>query len=71
MSRLVLCAILAAAIVIALHSGSVMLALAAICGACGVISLAGVPAKAPGHTSRPLGTQKPSLGLLRHLRLFG
>ena len=71
MSRLVLCTMLAAALVIALHSGSVMLALAALCGTCGVVSLVGLPARTPGHASKPLGAEKPSLGLLRHLRLFG
>lgn len=45
MSRLVLCAILAAAVYIGLHSGSPMLALAAICGAFGVASLATGPTR--------------------------
>lgn len=47
MSRFVLFAILAAAVVVALHSSSVLLALAAVSGACGVVSLAFGPIKAP------------------------
>ena len=46
MSRLVLCAIVIAAVVIALHSASISLVLAALCGACGVVSLALGPSQA-------------------------
>ena len=40
MARLIILTIVAAAVVIAWHSGSVLLIMAAVCGACGIASLA-------------------------------
>ena len=47
MLNLATLAMVAAAVVIALYSGSVLLVLAAVCGACGVAALVGSPIELP------------------------
>jgi hypothetical protein len=45
MVRFTALAVAAAAVLVALHSGVLLLVLAALCGACGIAMLAGAPAR--------------------------
>ncbi len=53
MLRLTVLAIAAAAIVLGLYSADLLLALAALCGSCGVVLLLGPVAAASPHVSAP------------------
>lgn len=58
MAYLATLTVLAAAVAIALYSGSLLLCLAAICGACGVIVLMAVPAAEPVASSQRMASRR-------------
>ena len=67
MGRFAALAIVALAVVIALHSGSVLLILAAVCGACGIATLANAQAETQTRSSVPVISNRPNV---RHKSLL-
>lgn len=67
MMNLATLAMVAAAVVIALYSGSMLLVLAAVCGACGVAALVGSPIELPWRVEmRARPRRRPHVSATAH-----